>query len=73
MSVALLPSCCGILFVFGCRICLGRFQPFSNSCSAVSYDFGALTREELKSSTPHLVSCPPRALTGDRLLMATHG
>lgn len=53
MSVALLPSCCGILFVFGCRICLGRFQPFSNSCSAVSCDFGALTRgDELKSFYP---------------------
>ena len=48
MIAPLLPSRCGFLFVFGCRVSFfGRFQCFFvNGCSAVTCDFGVFIRSE---------------------------
>ena len=45
MKVLILPFCCGLIFVFGCKILFGRFQSFFvNSCSTVRCDFGVFAR-----------------------------
>ena len=45
VKVLILPFCCGLIFVFGCKILFGMFQYFFvNSCSTVSCDFGVFIR-----------------------------
>ena len=58
VKVLILPFCCGLVFVFGCKILFGRFQSFFvNSCSTVSCDFGVFARGgDLQSFYPAIFS-----------------
>ena len=44
MKTPLLPSCYGILFVFGCRFFKKIYFSLVSGCSAVSYDFDVFVR-----------------------------